>query len=105
MRERHRRTTRVTNTPIVCTVVRYYDIRFKRDQDSSGIDNMTSHADIKQSLVQINVIALRKNTIEMNLFKDKLRKMLIVISSNLARKSFSFVRSKLVYPQPEIMQS
>ena len=40
---------RIKNTPVACPAVRYYDARFKSDQDSSGIDNMTSHADEKQS--------------------------------------------------------
>ena len=38
---------RIKNTPVACPAVRYYDARFKSDQDSSGIDNMTSQADVK----------------------------------------------------------
>ena len=44
MRERHRKTTRIANIPVVYPAVRYYDARFKHDQDSSGIDNMMLRA-------------------------------------------------------------
>ena len=35
VRERHRRMTRVTNAPDVCSEVRCYDTRLKRPQEGS----------------------------------------------------------------------
>ena len=49
---------RVSNYPVVFLEVQCYETIFKRDKDSSGIDNMTSQVDVKQ-LVTIMTLTMK----------------------------------------------
>ena len=72
---------RVTNTPVVCPAIRCYDARLKRPQaSSSGIDNMTSQADIKHAAV--TKIKMAMDSLTFTTTTNKLLTWKIVLSNN-----------------------